>query len=72
MKQYLKTIEETIELFGDKAFYTISFDEWGMSFQGKFQSSIVKKCLEQKYTFEYTTTGYVILTKDQIRIILTD
>ena len=72
MKQHIKTIEEMLELFGEKAFYTISFDEYGVSFQGKFHSGIIQRCQQLKYTLEITTNGYVSLTKDQIKIILTE
>lgn len=72
MKQHLKTIEETIELFGDKAFYSISFDEYGVAFQGKFHSGIIQRCQQEGYIFEITTNGYVSLTKDKIKITLTE
>ena len=72
MRQHFKTIEETLELFGNEAFYTISVDNFGISFQGKFHSQIVRECLDEGYTFGNSSNGYVILTKNQIRIILTD
>lgn len=72
MKQHLKTIEEMLDLLWEKAFYTITFDEYGVSFQGKFHSLIVKKCLEEGYKFEITTNGFVSLVKDQIKVILTE
>lgn len=73
MKQHLKTIEETIELFGDKAFYTISFDEYGVAFQGKFHSGIIQRCQQLGYTFEiHGATGFISLTKEQIKITLTE
>lgn len=70
MKKNILIIEETLELFGEKAFYNISFDEHQCNFQGRFHSGIVARCMDWDKTF--TLHGYLLLTKENVSITLTE
>ena len=72
MKQDLKTIEEMLDLFGEDAFYTISLYGYNIAFQGKFNSSIIKRCQQDGYTHDLQDNGYVYMRKNNIVITLTD
>jgi hypothetical protein len=72
MKNYINTVEAMIELFGENAFYNITFDEYGVRFQGKFHSAITKRCQKDGYKYSLDLNGFVRLENNEIIITLTE
>ena len=72
MKQHLKTIEEMLDLFGENVFYTISLSDYNTTLQGKFNSSIIKRCQQDEWAYNVEDNGFVYLRKNNVIIILTD
>lgn len=71
MKTNFDAAKQLMELFGEKAFYSISVSEYNVTAQGKFNPSIVQRCKEDGYTCGFSDNGFINMAKDNILIILT-
>lgn len=71
MRKNFKTIEEMLDLFGDEAFYAIGLYEYSVTFQGKFNSSMIVRCQQDGYVASVNESGYLELKKDNVTITLT-
>jgi len=71
MKNNLEKVSKIVELFGDNAFYKISVYSGCINLYGKFDTSIVQRCMKDGYHTRFDENGCPQLDKDNVVITLT-
>ena len=71
MKENLRRLSWLVKLFGYKTFYAVRADGYFVTAQGNFNPEIMIKAKVLKFYQSVGPTGYIELTRDNYKIILT-
>ena len=71
MKDNLRRLNRVINMFGEGVFYTVTATEYNVNCQGKYDAYLVSRLTKLKFGCTVDANGYLILSRDNIRVALT-
>ncbi|KAF5039052.1 hypothetical protein DSECCO2_547980 [anaerobic digester metagenome] len=71
MKDNIRRLQWCLRLFGYNKFYSVGATEYGVTMQGVFSTDVTKKAKSLRFSQTIEETGYIGLTRGNIKITLT-